>query len=241
VPLNNSGIHSGDADVYAWGISDANDVNSFTDDPMDIRAVGVQALPGELAGAPASDRLLVFAINGWGRWSNASVNEFDIAINSKGNSNPEFFVVGVDFGAVTTGTFDGRFASFTFDAAGNLIDAWVATAPMNGSTVLLPALASEIGLDPAVNSTKFDYSVAGFSIVPGTLVDTTGVGTFRSHQPPVSTGDFLTVPPGASRNLTVTADSGKNAGAPQLGWMVVTLDDANGADQADLIAIGTLK
>jgi minor extracellular serine protease Vpr len=239
VPLNNTGIHSGTADVYAWGINDPNDVSGFADDPMDIRAVGVQALPGELAGAPASDRLLVFAINGWGRWSNPSVNEFDIAIDSKGNSNPEFFVVGVDVGAVTTGSFDGRFASFIFDAAGNIIDAWVATAPMNGSTVLLPTLASQIGLD--TGSTKFSYSVAGFSIVPGTLVDTTGVASFRSHQPPVSTGDFLTVEPGTSRTLPVSVDQGKNSGTPQLGWIVVTLDDANGAAQADLVSIGTLK
>jgi subtilisin family serine protease len=238
VPLNNTGIRSGTADVYAWGINDANDVSSFSDDPMDIRAVGVQTF--ELPGG-STDRLLVFAINGWGRWSNASVNEFDIAIDSKGNSAPEFFIVGVDFGAVTAGSFDGRFAAFVFDAAGNLLAARIAIAPMNGSTVLLPALASELGLDPAVNSTKFSYSVAGFSIVPGTLVDTTGVASFRSHQPPVSTGDFVTVGPGASGNFTVTADSGKNAGTPQLGWMVVTLDDANGTAQADLIPIGALK
>jgi minor extracellular serine protease Vpr len=242
VPLNNTGIRSGTADVYAWGINDANDIASFSDDPMDIRAVGVQALPGAaLPGGAASDRTLVFAINGWGRWSNPSVNEFDIAIDSKGDSRPEFFVVGVDLGAVLAGSFNGQFASFIFDASGNLINAWVAIAPMNGSTVLLPTLASDIGLDPAVNSTKFRYSVAGFSIVPGGLVDTTATAEFRSHQPPVSTGDFLTVGPGASRSLTVTVDQGKFSGTPQLGWMVVTHDDANGAAQADLIPIGTLR
>jgi hypothetical protein len=61
------------------------------------------------------------------------VTEFDIAIDT-GNSDPEFFVVGVDFGALTTGDFDGRIASFILDAAGNLVDVWVPDAPMNGST-----------------------------------------------------------------------------------------------------------
>ena len=240
VPLSNSGIHAGVADFYAWGINDANDIAGPADDPMDIRAAGVQALPGEALGGAATDRSLVFAINGWGRWSNPSVNEFDIVIDLQNDNRPDFFVVGVDFGAVTTGTFDGRYASLIFDAAGNLINAWVADAPMNGSTVLLPTLASDIGLDPAVNSTRFRYAVAGFSIVPPALIDTTNVAEFRSHEPPVSTGQFVPLAPGASGNATVNVDRGKFAGSPQLGWMVVTQDDPNGAAQADLIPVGSL-
>jgi hypothetical protein len=240
VPLSNSGIHAGSADFYAWGINDPNDVAGPADDPMDIRAAGVQVLPGEALGGAASDRSLVFAINGYGRWSNPSVNEFDIVIDLQNDGRPDFFVVGVDFGAVTTGSFDGRFASIIFDAAGNVINAWVASAPMNGSTVLLPTLASDIGLDPAVNSTRFRYAVAGFSIVPEGLVDTTSVAEFRSHEPPVSTGQFFSLSPGGSATATVTVDRGKFAGSPQLGWMVVTHDDANGAPQADLVPVGSL-
>jgi subtilisin family serine protease len=241
VPLNNSGIHSGSADFYAWGINDANDVAGPADDPMDVRAAGVQVLPGEALGGAASDRSLVFAINSYGRWSNPTVNEFDIAIDLQNDGRPDFFVVGVDLGAVLAGSFNGQFASFIFDAAGNLINAWVASAPMNGSSVLLPTLASDIGLDPAVNSTRFRYTVTGFSIVPGGLVDATGVAEFRSHQPPVSTGQFFSLPPGGSATATVTVDRGKFAAAPQLGWMVVSHDDANGASQADLVPVGSLS
>ena len=145
----------------------------------------------------------------------------------------------MDFGAVTTGSSDGRFASFIFDAKGNLIDLWVAVAPMNGSTLLLPALASEIGLDPAVNSTKFRYSVNAFSNVPGALVDTTAQASFRSHQPPVSTGDQILLLQGANATLTVSVDKGKFSGTPQLGWLVIGLDNANGAAQANEIPVGT--
>lgn len=240
VPLSNSGIHSGNADFYAWGIEDANDVESFPDDPMDIRAVGVQVLPGEALGGAETDRSLVFAINGYGRWSNPSVNEFDIAIDLQNDGRPEFFVIGVDLGAVFTGSFTGQFASFIFDADFNLINAWIADAPMNGSTVLLPTLASDIGLGPT-GPAKFRYSVAGFSIVPGALVDTTGVAEFRPYDPPVSTGQFVPLAPGASDDVTVTVDRGKFAGSPQLGWMVVTQDDANGGAQADLIPVGSLN
>ena len=245
VPLSNSGIHRGTADVYAWGIHDANDITGG-EDSMDVRDVGVQVQPKSflcgtsttgLCGA-TDDRSLIFAINTYGQASNPSINEFDIAIDLQNNGKPDFFVVGVDFGAVTANSFDGRFASFIFDGKGNLIDLWVASAPMNGSTLLLPVLASEIGLDPAVNSTRFRYSVNAFSIVPGVLVDTTAQASFRSHQPPVSTGQQIPLAPGANATLTVSVDKGKLAGTPQLGWLVIGLDDANGAAQADEVPVG---
>jgi hypothetical protein len=190
VPLSNPGIHGTTADVYAWGIHDANDVSNAGEDSMDVRDVGVQVQPKSfLCGtsargvcSAADDRSLIFVINNYGIASNPSVNEFDILIDLQNDGRPDFFVVGVDFGAVTAGTDDGRFTSFIFDKAGNLVDLWVASAPMNGSTVELPTLASEIGLDPAVNSTKFNYAVNAFSRVPGNIVDQTSAGSFRSRQ-----------------------------------------------------------
>jgi minor extracellular serine protease Vpr len=236
VQMTNSGVHSGTVDLYSWGIHDANDT-SGGEDNYDVRDVGVQELPTEaLTGAPdASDRALIFSINNYGRWSNASVTEFDIAVDTKGNNAPEFFVVGVDFGALTTGTFDGRIASFIIDAAGNLVDVWVPDAPMNGSTIELPALASQLGL--TTGSNKLNYQVATFPIVPeGQVGDVTSVGSYRVGQPPVSTGDFFTLAPGASQTLNLQLDRGKFAGTTVLGWLAITLDDANGAAQAEEIS-----
>jgi minor extracellular serine protease Vpr len=246
VPLANGGIHAGTADVYAWGISDGNDTTG-SEDSLDVRDVGIQVQPRDFlcgtapAGAcgTADDRSLVFAVNMYGRWSNPSVNEIDVPIDLQNDGRPDFFVVGVDLGAVLTGTASGQFASLIFTASGTLIDAWVASAPMNGSTMLLPVLASEIGLDPAVNSTRFNYAVASFSLVPGGLVDVTRAGTFRSHQPPVSTGQQVTLSPGQTGSVAVTVDRGKFPSAPQLGWLLTTLDDPNGAAQADEIPVGT--
>jgi minor extracellular serine protease Vpr len=254
VPLSNTGLHSGVADVYAWGIQDAQD-QPAAEGSLDVRDVGVQVQPREfLCGSTpagkcgiANDKSLVFAINTYGLASNPAVNEFDIAIDDQNNGKPDFFVVGVDLGAVLQGSFNGQFASFIFDKAGNLIDAFVAAAPMNGSTIELPVLASEIGLDPAVNSTKFNYRVNAFSIVPGQdakgnqLTDTTSVGTFRSDQPPLSSGDQISLAPGGSATLNVSVNLGNFAGAPQLGWLAVALDDANGGAQADEIPVGNLR
>jgi subtilisin family serine protease len=236
VQMTNNGVHSGTVDLYSWGIHDENDT-SGGEDNYDVRDVGVQELPTEaLTGAAdPSDKALIFSINSYGRWSNAAVTEFDIAVDTQGNSAPEFFVVGVDFGALTTGTFDGRIASFILDAAGNLVDVWVAEAPMNGSTIELPALASELGL--TTGSNKMNYQVATFPIVPeGQAGDVTSVGSYRVGQAPVSSGDFFTLNPGQSRTLNLQLDKGKFAGTSVLGWLALTLDDANGAAQAEEIS-----
>src|SRR5207248_9497596 len=127
LPMTNSGIHAGTADLYAWGIHDAPEGGV----PMDVRDVGVQVQPGAAFGVPDSDRGLVFLINTYGQATNQSVNEYDVLIDTNGDAQPDFVVVGFDLGTVLTGTADGRFGSFTIDAAtGDIIDAFFADAPM---------------------------------------------------------------------------------------------------------------
>jgi subtilisin family serine protease len=242
IPLSNSGIHTGIADVYAWGLSDPQDLPATPIATNDIRAVGVQVLSMEDFGLPAdpNDRALIFAVNTWGKWSSAASNEFDIAIYGTNKTKPDFFVVGVDFGAVTNaGTFDGRLAAFTITAAGDLVDVWVADAPANGSTVLLPTLASEIGQN-ATNNTRFSYGIAGFSVEDSSLVDpVAGQAELDPFHPALSTGDFVPIGPGGNVSLPVWANKGLVGTQHPKGWMIVTQDDANGAAQADLVPIGT--
>jgi minor extracellular serine protease Vpr len=237
IKVHNDGVHSGAADVYAWGITDANDVKG-AEDSMDIRTAGVQTLPGSVLGGADTDRALVFAVNTLGRWSNASANEFDIPIDSTGDGTPDYVLVGVDFGLVTTGEIDGRFATFVFKADGSLVDAWVATAPMNGGTLLMPALASEVGL--AEGASRCTYSVAGFSQVPEGLVDETEAAAFDAFAPAISTGAFVPLAPGASSTVQLTVDQAKLAATPAKGWLVVTLDDRSGEQEADQVKLGKL-
>jgi hypothetical protein len=234
VTATNSGIHGGSGEVYAWGIHDANDV-AHPEDSMDVRDVGVETLPGPSFDSSLSpdDRALIFAVNSYGRWSNASTSEIDVAVDTNGDNTADFFVVGVDFGALTTGTFDGRFTSFTLDADGNVIDAWVADAPMNTGIALLPVVASEIGITS--DHSPFRYSVTAFSIVPGGLVDTTSTAEFDAFEPAISNGDFEPLAPGASTTFALSYDQAKAAQTKPLGWLVVTPDDPAGAAEADEI------
>jgi subtilisin family serine protease len=259
IGLRNTGIHAGVADRFVLAQTDPNDV-PHPEDSTDLRAIGLQTLPREaLCGSDPigvcgarDDRALVFAINVWGFAANPSVSEFDILLNTDGDEDPEFLVVGVDLGVVLAGAFDGRFASFVFDAeSGDLVNAWVAEAPMNGSTMLLPLLASDIGLEGrAVRSpfTRIEFQVFSFSLIPAddgeedtpdvnTLDDVSApttiglgglLGTVRSPSPTIllAPGETATMPvPNSLLQLTLGAK----------GWMIVTHDDANGAPQADLV------
>ncbi|AWS41610.1 S8 family serine peptidase [Streptosporangium sp. 'caverna'] len=236
IKVQNGGKHSGAADVYAWGITDADDVTG-AEDSMDVRAAGVQSLPGAVLGGASTDRSLVFAVNTSGRWSNAAANEFDIPIDTNGDGALDYILVGADYGLVTTGDLDGRFASFVFKADGSLVDAWVATAPMNGGTLLMPVLASEIGL--AEGSSRFTYSVTGISQVPEGLVDDTEAAAFDAFAPAITTGTYVPLAPGASSTIELTVDQAKLAATPAKGWLVVSLDNKVG-DEADQLDFGRL-
>jgi hypothetical protein len=191
--VSNGGIHEGAADEYAWGQTDPADLAAGSG--HDIRSVGVQVLPGELGGLAPSDRLLVFAINTHGKWSSASQSEFDIAIDVTGSPAPEFFVVGVDLGAVLAGAFNSQYASFVITPGGVVVDAFFADAPMNGSTVLLPVAASSLGLSQA-EFDRFRFDTTGFSIFGGPADAVAGNPRVRPWAPTSSSGGFVPLAPG---------------------------------------------
>jgi subtilisin family serine protease len=234
VPLKNNGIHGGTADVYAWGIHDKDHTTGIAS----IRAVGVQSQPAASCGAAAGDACLVFAVNGWHQWSNAAAAEFDIGIDTNGDGSPDFIVVGVDLGAVLTGTFNGIDASFTFDVAGNLIGAFYADAPMNGSVIELPAIASEIGVTSG--SPTFTYSITGFDLITGNVDAVPGTAAYNAFTPSLSNGQVVSLAPRASATLPISVTLNRQKATPALGWMIVSLDNANGAAQAALIPVGKL-
>jgi subtilisin family serine protease len=226
--VSNTGIHSGTADVYAWGVHDANDLGTAG---QDVRDVGVQSF---------ADGTIVFAVNGYNQSSTQATQEYDVAIDLQHDGKPEYFVVGVDLGAVLTGSFDGRFGSFTINAkTGAVIDAFFADAPMNGSTVLLPTTMEDLGLQ-APATTDFRYWVNGFSVFGGS-VDTTSAGMYDLAKPGVSTGQFASVAAGASAPIGLTVDYDQAQRLQELGWLVANVDDAAGAAQADEVPFGSIK
>ena len=236
VLLKNKGVHDGTADVYAWGLYDKDHTAGIAS----VRAVGVQTQPDTAGCAPAGDACLVFAINGWHQWSNAAAAEYDIGIDTNGDGNPDYFVIGADLGYYTTGSFNGIEASFVYDVATNAFepDISYADAPMNGSVVELLVLASDLGLTSAAPS--FSYSITGIDLITGTVDAVPGTAVYNAFTPSVSTAQFVSLASGASATLPISVDVNLQKTTPALGWMVVSLDNPNGASQAALIPVGKL-
>ncbi|MHB8890576.1 MAG: S8 family serine peptidase [Candidatus Limnocylindrales bacterium] len=231
--LENDGVHLGFADTYALGVTDARGDGAHG---TDIRAIGVQSVPASvLLGADdPADRGIQFAVNMWDRFSTAAPHEVDIAVDTNGDGAPDRYVVGIDDGLIFAGAYDGLYLSLIFDAGFNLVDGWLADAPLNGSTLILPALASDLGL--AEGDSSFAYWAVSYDGFTGLSDATAKLAAFDAFTPGQSTGDFVAVGPRARVTIPAWADRS----APGVrGWLVVSLDDRNGVEQADLIRLPT--
>jgi subtilisin family serine protease len=230
VTLRNKGLHAGNADVYAWGESDANDHLVITD----IRATGVQALPGAFGGLPPTDRLLLFNVNFYRPWSSPSDLDLEIGISNDDDADFEFILAGVDGGAVTAAAFNGAPLSFLVDAAsGEIVDAWPVVAPTNGSSYILIAAASSLGLSAGDGS--FDYDTFAFSVHGFPPDAASGAGHFDAYAPALSQGAFNAVAPGSSFVQPLAVDLAAFEANAALGWLIATNDDPDGRNQAELV------
>jgi minor extracellular serine protease Vpr len=253
IDVRNRGLHDGIADVYSWGLTDGNERMGSSD----MRAGGVQTTPASVCDSSAdpSDRCLIFAINTWQRWSTASEDEFDVSIDLNGDGLEDYFVIGIDAGVV----FDALYGiplSVVVDAAtGGIVSLYFAGASTNGSTILLPVLASDIGLK-AGKRTTFHYLASSYSIADGSGTAlqadlmTTGSdpsqgsewATYNAFRPVTNNGTFRAVGPGDDQTVKLALDRGRYQprGHGDLGWMIVSLDDRAGPSQADLVSVGPL-
>ena len=59
---------------------------------------------------------------------------------------------------------------------------------------------------------------------------------FDAFNPAVSSGDFASLAPGDSTTLPLTVSKPELGAQKTLGWLIASLDDANGAPQAAEIA-----
>jgi len=250
---------SGDADFYAWGIfdtrinrddeGDAEDGDHTGKTSNDVRAIGVQSFPNPSAADP-NRQLLVFAVNTYNRWSNASTNEFDIFVDVDGDGVDDYIIAGVDQGAVQLGAFNGVMGSFVFStrSPGASI-AFLAAAPTDSSTALLPVRSSQLCRvnEPCLSkeenseqkkSARFTYHAVSFDLVNGGQKVVAGSAKYNAWSSSISQGGFVTVAPGATDATTViSVNSAESNLTPALGLMVVTFDNKSGADEAQLIRV----
>ena len=164
---NEDGVIAGDADFYAWGLSDGKEAGKAVND---VRAIGVQSFPFN-----ATNQFIGFSVNTYDRWSNASTNEFDIFVDVNNDGIDDYVVVGVDQGAVQTGTFNGRMGSFVFStrSAGASIN-FFAQAPTDSAAANIfvlstPALPCTAAVEPCLNAAnpRFTYHAVSFDLNEG--------------------------------------------------------------------------
>src|SRR4029077_20215275 len=101
----------------------------------------------------------------------------------------DYDVVGIDFGAITAGTFNGQMAVAVFDlrtGSGNI--QFLADAPFNSTTVVLPVLFSQLcrAGSPCLSAANpsFIYSVASFGLADGSAHVMDGTNKVKGVDPP---------------------------------------------------------
>ena len=232
---NRHGAIDGDADFYAWGLADRREPDRVSND---VRAIGTQSFDWD-----GTQQLLVFAVNTYNRWSNASANEFDILVDVDGDGIDDYVVVGADQGAVQTGTFNGRMGAFVFSTRsdGASIN-FLATAPTDSSTALLPVLTSQLcrAKEPCLSASnpRITYRAVSFDIVNGGVDVVRGSAKYNVWASAISQGGFATVAPGATDTSNVISlNSAEWKRTPAKGVMIVTLDNKSGPGEAQLIEV----
>jgi len=220
---NEDGVIPGDADFYAWGLSDGKEAGKGVND---VRAIGVQSFPFN-----ATNQFIGFSVNTYDRWSNASTNEFDIFVDVNNDGTDDYVVVGVDQGAVQTGTFNGRMGSFVFStrSAGASIN-FFAQAPTDSAAANIFVLSSQLcrAGEPCLNAAnpRFTYSAVSFDVTEANAPDEVdGSAKYNAWSPAISTGGFQTVAPGGTAQETIAVNAAEWALTPALGLMVTTVDN----------------
>jgi subtilisin family serine protease len=237
---NTHGAIPASADFYAWGLQGTKSKGGKGSN--DVRAIGTQSFDWD-----GTQKLLVFAVNTYSRWSSPSSNEFDIYVDVDGDGADDYIVVGVDQGAVQTGTFNGIMGSFVFStrSPGASIN-FLATAPTDRSIAEIAALTSQLcrAGEPCLNAAnpRITYHAVSFDLLNGGSLEVPGLAKFNVWSNAVSTGGFAVVAPGGSdTSNTIAVDSAEFAVTPAKGLMVVTLDNASGEPEAQLIDLKRYK
>ena len=186
---------------------------------------------------------LAFAVNTFDRWSNASTNEFDIFIDVDGDGIDDYIVTGVDRGAVTSGSFDGRLGAFVFSTRSDGASLnFLATAPTDSSTALLPLLSSQLcrAKEPCLSAAnpRISYHAAAIDLLNGGVKVVAGTAKYNVWSSAISQGGFATVAPrGSDDSNVISVNSAEWARTPAKGLMIVTLDNKSGKDEAQLIDV----
>ena len=227
---NPQGAFDTTADFYTWGLSDARDVpKSAPGSGYDLRAAGVQSF------ADGDDQFLVFAVNNFDRFSNAATNEYDVLIDTNGDGETDWILFAADSGNFWAGDPDGNSEVILYNpATGEAASTgFLATAPTDSSTLLLPVYASWLGLTAEAGT--FSYGVESYSLEGAGSDAIAGTATYNPWAPALGNGQFETVPRNGKVEVSVAIDQAAWVQQKPLGTMAVVLDNAAGKEEAILV------
>jgi minor extracellular serine protease Vpr len=225
---NKRGVIAGNGDFYTWGLS--NKETNAISPGFDPRAVGVQS------NVSGTDSVLVFAINTYGRFSNAAQGEFDIYIDVDGDGVYDYVLFSGDTGIVEgLGEATGQAATFLVNLkTGAEIVEFAVDAPFDGSTIEMPVFASDLGISPT--NPRFTYTLNAFDNIGGE-VDLAKTASFNAFTPALSNALFVPVGPNLTVDVPVSINKAEFKKTPALGFMVVTEDNVSGESQANLLKV----
>jgi minor extracellular serine protease Vpr len=227
---NRSKSVAGTADFYAWGLrGEHTSLGS-----IGLRAVGVQSFTD-----PTLGPILQFAVNTFKRSSNPVTNVYDLFLDVNGDGIPDYDVEAVDLGYLTAaGAYNGEMVVAVFNlATGSGVLEFLATAPTDGSTVLLPLVAADVGITSA--NPRFSYTAQTMDTTTGSVDVITAPASFNAFNSAISTGAFVALAPGGSASVPLAINRKEFALTPALGAMVVSLENMTKEnEQALLLRLG---
>ena len=238
---NYRGAATGNAQWFSWGIKDKRDHGLHSND---IQAVGVTVYHGASAGG---NDLLEFAISTSHRWSNAAQNVFDVYVDLNNDGTPDVVVQAADDGVLTgSGDFNGVMDVAVFDpVTGSGYLDYNAFSPTDSNTIVLP-VDSDLLCLPFLNgggsgpcytgASRFSYTADAASWTDGTVDTTDMTGVFNPSTPAVNNGMYDSLAPNRSATEGLSYNPAEQAVAPNLGWMVVTQENAS-REEAQLIPL----
>ncbi|WP_026377580.1 S8 family peptidase [Aestuariimicrobium kwangyangense] len=230
VQVKNGQAQPGTADFYTLGVTDKKGDASSYYGGVDLRAAGVQSF------ADGSDQLMVFAVNSWTRFSNAATLEYDVVLDTNRDGKADKIVFAVDSGLVRADDPNGVTEVFIYDVAtkGLSVSGFLAQAPTDSSTVLLPVYASDLDVTQA--SGAFDWSAASYSIEDSSVGDEfSGTAHYSPWNKAISDGDWVELAKGQKAEVKLAIDPAAASATKPLGVMVVSYDNHSGADEALLV------
>lgn len=225
VTVRNHGFVPGTADVYTWLMGDTRDRHARADS----RAIGVQYLD-----IGAGEPLIVFAFADLDRYANAAEQYEDVYIDVDGDGVEDVEFLVADSGLVEESAPNGVVGSYIFDlVTGDGFAVGAAAAP-DGSVVFGYAFPSLLGMTPTSGPATILFATT-VSLADNSFDDFNGTASFNPYSPQTSQGNYEVVAPRASVNIPVQLRTPTAEEVPALGWMIVSVDDESGRDQAELI------